>query len=169
MKHLSIGILLILTFLISNSCSVSYSFTQASVAIDIKSYTIYNFAYRAQLVNPTLSDYFTEKLRDKFTRQTSLDYRSDGGDLEYEGSITGYNVQPISIKANDQASENRLTVRIKVKFTNNKNHAQDFETEFSAFEDFSSDYILSDVEDGLVEAIVKNLVDEIYNKSVANW
>lgn len=151
------------------SCSVSYSLSGSSVSPDVKSYTIDNFTYRAKLVNPTLSDYFVEQLRDKFTRQTSLDYKNDGGDLEFEGSITGYDVQPISIKPNDTAAQNRLTVKINVKFTNHKNHEQDFETEFSYYYDFDSSIILTDIEDTAVAAIVKQIIEDVFNKSVANW
>jgi hypothetical protein len=169
MKSIGKATFFSLIFIILSGCSIKYSFTGASVSPDIKSYSVYNFSYRAKLVNPTLNDYFVEQLRDKFTRQTSLDYKNEGGDLEFEGSITGYDVQPISIKSDDQAAGNRLTIKINVKFTNNKNHEQDFETEFSAYADFSSDLILSDVEDSLVEEIIKNIVEDIYNKSVANW
>ncbi len=151
------------------SCTISYSFTGASVSPDVKTYTIGNFPNRAKLVNPTLSDYVVEQLRDKFTRQTSLNYQNEGGDLEFEGTITGYDVQPMAIKSDDQAAQNRLTVKISVKFTNNKNHEQDFETEFSAYADFSSDDILSDVEEPLVKKIMELIIDEIFNKSVANW
>jgi hypothetical protein len=169
MKHIGRVAFYCLIFVLINSCSVSYSFTGASVSPDVKSYTIYNFTNRARLVNPTLTDYFVEQLRDKFTRQTSLDYKSEGGDLEFEGSITGYDVQPIAIKSDDQAAANRLTIKINVKFTNNKNHEQDFETEFFYYSDFESSVILSDVEDTLIEDIVKKIIEEIFNKSVANW
>jgi HSP20 family molecular chaperone IbpA len=169
MKHIKIALFFCLIIITSNSCSIKYSFTGASVSPDVKSYTIYNFTNRARLVNPTLTDYFAEQLREKFTRQTSLDYKEEGGDLEFEGSVTGYDVQPIDIKSNDQAAANRLTIRINVKFTNNKNHEQDFETEFSYYSDFDSNVILSDVETTLVEEIVKKIVEDIFNKSVANW
>jgi hypothetical protein len=168
-KALRSGILSALFLLVAVGCTIKYSFTGASVSPDVKSYTIYSFPNRAKLINPSLSDYVVEQLRDKFTRQTSLNYQTEGGDLEFEGTITGYDVQPMAIKSDDQAASNRLTVKITVKFTNNKNHEQDFETEFSAYSDFSSDYILSDVEDGLVEEIMKQIIDDIFNKSVANW
>lgn len=169
MKHIIRIAFFSLILILLDSCSISYSFTGASVSPDVKSYTIYNFTNRSRLVNPTLTDYFVEQLRDKFTRQTSLDYKNDGGDLEFEGSITGYDVTPISIKSNDTAAQNRLTIKINVKFTNNKNHEQDFETEFSYYSDFDSTVILSDVEDTLVEEIVKKIIEDVFNKSVANW
>lgn len=149
------------------SCTVSYSFTSATTG-SFKSYTIYDFTDRMRK-NPTLSDYLVEQMKDKFTRQTSLDYLDEGGELEFEGSIVGYDVKPIAIQTNDEAASNRLTITVKVKFTNNKDHDLDFDTEFSAYEDFSSDNNLSDVEDELVELIVVKIVDDIFNKSVANW
>ena len=90
-------------------CKINYSFTGASISPDVKTYTIGNFPNRAKLVNPTLSDYVVEQLRDKFTRQTSLNYQNEGGDLEFEGTITGYDVQPMAIKSDDQAAQNRLS------------------------------------------------------------
>lgn len=169
MRNIVRTTLIFLILILLESCTINYSFTGASVSPDVKSYTIYNFSNRARLVNPTLTDYFVEQLRDKFTRQTSLDYKNEGGDLEFEGSVTGYDVTPISIKSNDTAAQNRLTIKINVKFTNNKNHEQDFETEFSYYSDFDSNVILSDVEDVLVEEIVKKIIEDVFNKSVANW
>jgi len=169
MKNIGNVTVFFLIFILLNSCSINYSFTGASVSPDVKSYSIYNFTYRTSLVNPTLTDYFVDQLRDKFTRQTSLDSKTEGGDLEFEGSITGYDVKPISIKSDNQAAANRLTIKINVKFTNNKNHEQDFEQEFSYYYDFDSDIILSDVEQTAVEDIVKKIIEDLYNKSVANW
>lgn len=150
-------------------CTIKYSFTGASISPMVKTYTVYDFPNRARLVNPTLSDYFAEQLRDKFTRQTSLGYTNDGGDLEFEGSISDYDVKPISVTGDDIAAQNRLTIKIKVKFTNNNDSDSDFETEFSAYADFNSEMIISDVEDTLVEQIVKQIIDDVFNKSVANW
>ncbi|HNW50828.1 MAG TPA: LptE family protein [Prolixibacteraceae bacterium] len=165
-----IGKILLIGFIVvvADSCKINYTFTGASISPEVKTYTIYDFTDNLRM-NPTLTDYFVEQLRDKFTRQTSLDYKTDGGDLEFEGAVTGYDVKPVSIKSNDTAASNRLTVKVKVKFTNNKDHTQDFETEFSEYEDFESSQILSDVESTLVEDIVKKMIDDIYNKSVANW
>lgn len=75
----------------------------------------------------------------------------------------------MSVQSGDEAAQNRLTVKINVKFTNNTDHDQDFEQEFSAYSEFNSDNILSDVEDELVELIVTQIVDDIFNKAVANW
>lgn len=162
------GLIIFLLTFVAVSCTVSYSFTGASISPNVKTYTIYDFVDRVRQ-NPTLSDYVTEQLKDKFTRQTSLSYANDGGDLEFEGTITGYDVKPISVQSGDVAAQNRLTVKMSVKFTNNKDHDQDFDTDFSAYADFNSDNNLSDVEDDLVQEIVKQIISDIFNKSVANW
>ena len=169
MKRALTIIVLLALVLGMNRCKISYSFTGASISPMVKTYTVYDFPNRARLVNPTLSDYFAEQLRDKFTRQTSLGYAKDGGDLEFEGSITGYDVKPMSVQSGDEAAKNRLTVKINVKFTNNTDHDQDFDQEFSAYSEFESSNNLSDVEDDLIEDIVTQIVEDVFNKSVANW
>lgn len=169
MKNIAFYCLLI-TFLMGfNQCSIKYSFTGASISPSVKTYTISDFPNRARLVNPTLSDYVNEQLRDKFTRQTSLDYANNGGDLEFEGSITGYDIKPIAVQKDDVAAQNRLSIEISVKFTNNNDHDQDFDTSFSAYYDFSSEYNISDIEETAVEDIITKIVDDVFNKSVANW
>lgn len=167
MKRKSIILLSLIAVL--SACSIKYSFTGASISPLVKTYTIYDFPNRARSINPTLSDYFVEQLRDKFTRQTNLDYHNDGGDLEFEGSITGYDIKPISVQEGDITTQNRLTITLNVTFRNNQDPEQNFETDFSAFSDFSSEFNIADVEDELVETIVKQIIEDIYNKSVANW
>lgn len=152
-----------------NSCKVSYSFTGASISPDVKTFSVYYFPNRARLVNPMLSQTFTESLREKLQRQTSLNELAEGGDLIFEGQITGYDVRPMSIQKEDMAALNRLTVTITVKYTNNKNTDQNIERSFSAFEDFDSTSSLSDVEDGLVPEIIGKLTEDIFNATLANW
>jgi hypothetical protein len=152
-----------------NACKISYSFTGASIAPDVKTYSVYYFPNRARLVNPTLSQVFTEALREKLQRQTSLNELAEGGDLMFEGQITGYDVRPMSIQKEDMAALNRLTITVNVKYTNNRDTEQSMERSFSAFEDFDSSSSLSDVEDGLVPEIVDKLTEDIFNATLANW
>lgn len=116
-----------------------------------------------------MSQTFTEDLRDKLQRQTSLNEVKENGDLVFEGQITGYEVRPMSIQKNDLAAQNRLTISIKVKYSNNKDPEQNFERSFTAFEDFDSKQSLSDIEDGLVPEIIKKLTEDIFNATIANW
>ena len=164
--------ILAMTVIVS-SCSIKYKFNGASISPAVKTVFIDFFTNRARVVNPNLSQTFTEKMKDKFVSQTGLSFAKDQGDLEFSGEITGYEVRPLSIQQSDQgrdfASMNRLTVTVKVVFTNNKNHEQDFNTSFSAYYDWDSTRSLSQVENDAVDVIVEQLIEDIFNKSVANW
>jgi hypothetical protein len=150
-------------------CKINYSFTGANLSPNIKTFTVYYFPNRARLVNPTLSQNFTEQLKEKLQRQTSLDELEDSGDIEFEGQITGYEVRPMSIQKEDKAAQNRLTITIKVKYSNNKVPDQSFEKSFSAFEDFDSSLTLDAIESSLVPEIIKKLNEDIFNATIANW
>ncbi len=150
-------------------CKVSYSFTGANISADVKSFTVDYFPNRARLVNPMLSTDFTEKLKEKLRKQTSLKEEVENGDLVYEGQITGYEVRPMAIQKEDLAAQNRLTVTVRLKYTNNRDHAQDFDRSFSAYEDFSSSLSLNDVESSIVPEIIEKLMDDIFNATIANW
>ena len=151
-------------------CKVNYSFTGASIAPDVKTISVQTFPNYAPLVQPTLSQTFTEALKDKFQAQTNLQLVSRGGDLTFEGSITGYTIAPIAIQAgSDIAAQNRLTIAVNVKFTNSKNEKQNFETTFSQYADFESSKSLVIEEERLIKEINDKLVQDIFNKAVVNW
>jgi len=152
-------IIIISVLLFAAGCTVKYSFTVF----------IADFKNMAPLVNPALSNDLTEALKDKFVNQTSLKIGDENADLYFEGTITNYNTQPTAIKSDDIASKNRLTISIKVKFTNNKDPKTNFDTSFSRYQDYDSQNSLSDVEDELVRLIIEDLVDDIFTKAVVNW
>lgn len=164
--------LVILAFIIGGlapSCKITYSFTGANITPDVKTFTVYYFPNRARLVNPTLAQNFTEKLREKMQRQTSLNELSEGGDLEFEGQITDYEFRPMAVQKNDLSSQTRLTISIKLKYTNNKVTADSFEKSFTAYEDFDSNQPISSVEDDLTDQIIDKLTEDIFNATIANW
>jgi len=150
-------------------CKVSYSFTGTSLSPNVKSFSIDYFSNHAGLVNATLSQTFTDALKDKMEKQTSLNMETKRGDLEFSGQITGYGTRPINIKEGDQAAQTRLTITVKVKYVNNLDHGEDWDKSFSAYSDYDSSKMLSDVEDGLCEEITEELVEDIFNASIANW
>jgi hypothetical protein len=152
-----------------SSCTISYSFTGASISPDVKTFAINEFVTRTANVSPTYPEYVVEELRKKFIRQTSLSYGQTAPDLEFEGSITTYDIKPMSMSSAEQEAMNRLTVTIQVKFTNNKNHDQDFDETFTQFSDFSTSVSFSDVEESLLKEITEKIISDIFNKSVANW
>jgi len=150
-------------------CKINYSFTGANISAEVKTFSVFYFPNRAKLVNPTLSSDFTEELKEKLIRQTSLREESETGDLVFEGQITGYEVRPMAVQKDDVAAQNRLTITVRVKYTNNKNHEEDFDKTFSSFEDFSSALSLNDVESSIVPEILDKLLEDIFNATIANW
>ena len=160
--------LLLLQVGLISGCGV-YSFTGASISPDVKTITILFFQNRAQLIQPSLSQSFTEKLKEKFVSQTNLRLVDDSGDLQLEGYISSYSAQPTAIQGTETAALNRLSIAIYVKFTNQKDPKQNFETTFTRYSDYDSRKNLSEVELSLIEDVNKQLVDDIFNKSVSNW
>ena len=156
------------TALLVHSCGI-YSFSGTSIQPDVYTVTINYFEYKALRVNPSLSNQLTEALRDQFQRLTRLEEVPEEGDLEISGEITGYDVRAAAVTADEVAAQNRLTVNVKIYFTNRKYPEDDFEKSFSSYADYSSDYTLDAMESQLCEVIVEKLVDDIFNATVANW
>jgi hypothetical protein len=151
------------------SCGI-YSFTGTSIQPDVKTVTIPFFEYKALKVNPSLSNQLTEALQEKFRRLTRLELVDEEGDLEIVGAVVGYDVKATAITASEQAAQNRLTVSVKVSFTNRKYPEESFpDKSFSAYEDFSAEKTLDQVEAELCETIVEKLCEDIFNGTVANW
>ena len=152
-----------------SACTLTYKFTGASIPPEAKTLSIAYFPNQAPLVNPLLSQNFSEGLRDFFERQVRLSMVERGGDLSFEGEITGYNLQPISVQADAMAAMTRLTITVNVRFTNRFDAEQDFEKSFSQFVEFDDEVNFASAEQDLVEEINQLLFDQIFNASVANW
>jgi Lipopolysaccharide-assembly len=159
----------ILICLVVVGCKVNYSFTGASIAEDIKTVSVKTFQSYAPLANANLSQTFTEDLKDIFLSQTNLNLVSKNGDLQFEGSITGYRITSVAIQGNETAALNRLSITVKVKFDNTKDDTQNFETSFTRFADYDSSQNLSSIEDALIKDIDEQLTQDIFNKAVSNW
>lgn len=151
-----------------SGCGV-YSFTGASVPPEAKSVSILMFPNKADMVQPTLSQSFTEALRDKFSSQTNLSLVPRNGDLHFEGEITGYSTEPVAITGDQQAALIRLKITVNVRYVNKFSPKDNFETAFTRYEDYNSSQNLASVELDLIAKINEALVDEIFNKSVVNW
>lgn len=154
---------------IAHSCGI-YSFTGTSIQSDVKTITINYFEYTAMKVNPSLSNQITEALQEKFIKLTSLELVDMDGDLEILGTVSGYDVKASAVTANEQAATSRLTVTVKISFTNRKYPEDDFpDKSFSAYADFDAMQPLDAVEASLCEEIVEQLCDDIFNATVARW
>lgn len=168
-KRTYIQILLsFLTMIGFSSCGM-YSFTGASIHPEAKTISIETFPNLASMVNPTLSQEFTDALQDKFQSQTSLTVVTSSGDYEIEGEIVGYSTSPMAIQGNETAALNRLTIAVNVRFTNKFSDKDNFEQRFSRYVDYDSSRNLSEVEQELVKQINEVLVEDIFNKAVVNW
>ncbi|MDR1371359.1 MAG: LPS assembly lipoprotein LptE [Dysgonamonadaceae bacterium] len=151
------------------SCSISYSFKGGKIDENIKTVKITDFLNQAQLVYPSLTQAFNRELRSRMIEQTSLKETSNNADLEFEGEITDYRVDGTAVREDGYASMAKLTVTIKVRYTNNVKPEDSIDQSFSSFEEFSATRTLDEVQDGLITKIVANLVDMIYNETVGNW
>ena len=162
---------LILTLLVMvTSCSISYKLNGASIDYTTtKTISFEQFPIKAALVYAPLAVTFNDELTGKFASQTKLEQVRTDGDLQISGAITGYSLTPQAVKADAYAAQTRLTIKVKVKFVNKNNSTEDFEQEFSAYRDFDATSLLTDVQDELCNEMVKDLEEQIFNATVANW
>jgi len=157
---------------LAQSCQVSMGLAPIS-SIDynkVKTVQITDFPNRAEYVYGPLAAAFNDKLKDLFMQQTRLQLVDNGGDLVIDGEITGYNQYNEAIDASGYSSKVKLTLTIKVNYVNNSNHEEDFENRtFTAFQTYDSSQLLTAVQDELITILVKDISEQIYNSTVANW
>lgn len=153
------------------SCKVSYSLSGASIAPEVQTVTINYITNNAALVLPSLSPTLTEGLQDRFTRQTRLTVTREGGDMNFEGEITNCSSAPSAVSSNENAPavQNRLSVTVRIRFTNAKQPEYNFDKSFTAYQDYPSADLLQTVESQLIPVIVEQLVEDIFNSAVSNW
>lgn len=158
-----VGIILML-----GACG-TYSFTGASISPETKTISIDRFPNNAMTVEPSLSQKFTDALRDKFVNETSLILMAKDGDLHIEGAIISYRTSPVAIQGDETAALNRLTISVDVTFVNTIDDSKSYKSKFSRFTDYPSTQNLNDVKDGLIDVINEMLIQDIFDKAVVNW
>ena len=167
MKHLKYLIALSILFTFSG-CNV-YNFTGTG-KIDAKTFQVNLFPNNAELVQPGIDRTFTLTLQDLIQNQTNLNLVKNGADLTYEGEITDYRITPMMATADIQAAQNRLTIRVKVQFTNKNKEADDFEKTFEFFYDYPAAKQLSGSDlDAAIKVIFERITQDIFNESLAKW
>ena len=159
--------MLFLLFL--TGCTVNYSFTGASIPPQLETVSVQYFDNRAPVIFPALSQDLTDALKDTFQSRTRLSLVNDLGDANFEGSITQYRTQPVSIQADEQANLERLTVSVRVVYTNAADPEQDFETTFTRHEDYDARQGLEAVEADLVKKIIGQIAEDVFNQAFVNW
>ena len=168
--NIFVAILGIVLIFIMSGCVISYKFNGASIDYSkTKTISIADFPNVAALVHPPLSNDLTDGIRDLFQRQTRLEQVRRGGNLEIEGEITGYQLTPMAVSADSYAAETKLTITVRVRFTNNVNPEESFEKTYTAYQTFDASQMLSDVQDELCSVMVQEIAELIYNDTVAKW
>lgn len=153
-----------------HSCSISYKLNGAALDYNVyKTISVSEFPIRAALVYPPLQQLFENDLLDYIARNTRLQVTDGQSDLQLEGEITGYTLTPQAVTEDAYASKTRLTITVRVKYTDTKNDKNDIDQTFSAYQDFDSSEMLTDVQDQLCQEISKQLVDLIFNATLGNW
>lgn len=152
-----------------SGCKISYSFSGTSIQSDVKTICIEPVVNKATKINPSLANMLTEELNDKYRKLTRLEQVTEEGDLNLLVTIESYDVRATAVTADEVAAMNRLTVTCKVVFTNVLHTEDNLEQSFAAYEDYDSNNSLDMVENQLCETIVKKIVDDIFNATVAQW
>lgn len=151
------------------ACTVKYSLSGASIPPDAKTFSVAYFPNNAPMVAPILSATLTDELTQRFATRTNLAQVEEGGDFAFEGEIVGYSSTTSSVSSGDYALQNRLTIAIKVKFTNAIDDKMSFNRNFSAYADYDSTKLLTEVEGELIPQIVEQLVTDIFQAAASNW
>lgn len=173
MKHLRaylyiIGIILVMGT--TAACSVSYKFNGASIDYTkTKTIQLADFPIRSPYVWGPMGPMFNNELKDKFASNTQLRQVSRNGDLKIEGEITQYSQRNKSVSAEGYSAQTELSITVNVRFTNTQNHNEDFERQFTSAKTYDTTKSLASVQEELVTQMVKDLVDQIFNATVANW
>lgn len=165
-----VNITLIVLVLALSGCRMTVSLTGGNIDPRAKTVLVQTFVNNSSLVNPTLSQDFTSALKVRIQNQTPLTIINNGnGDYTLEGEITNYTITPIAIQGNDAAAMNRLTITVRVRFTNSYDENQSFDQTFSRYADYNSSLNFTSVESTLVTEINDALTEDIFNKAFVNW
>lgn len=158
----------LLALLLLEGCGI-YSFSGASIPPEAKTISIKQFENNAPIVVPVLAQVLSDRMRDKFLAETGLRLIDEEGDLYFEGTITEYSVTPAAAAANETTALSRLSISVKVNFRSRINPKDDWEQSFRRFADYDASQDLQAVENQLIDDIVRQLIDDVFNKAFVNW
>jgi hypothetical protein len=168
-KSITLKILFIVFVGIIQGCSIQMTFNGATIPENIQTASVQLFDNRAAYINPVLAQTFTEGLKDRIINGSRLTLAQETGDVDFSGAIIGYETEPLAIQADARAAETRLTVRVNVRYEDFKDPERSWESSFSAYRDFPSDQNITAIEGELVDEIVEELTENIFNKAFADW
>lgn len=163
------NVLLLLFFCLLNACSISYRFTGTNLNYDlVKTIQIDQIANRAPYGWAPMEAMFNNRLQDMYANQTRLQLVKRGGDMHISGEITGYDQFNKSIAADGFSSQVQLRLTVNIRFENHKSN-QSWEKQFSASAPYDSRLQLSQVQERLVTELIRDITDQIFNATVADW
>ena len=170
-KRLNIISVLAVSLCLLAACTVSYKFNGSSINYDkVKTISFENFPNRsATFVWGPMESMFNTALQDKYMQQTRLKQVRQNGDLQLSGEITNYDAYNKGVGSDGYSTMAELKMTVNVRFVNNTNHAEDFEQQFSASREYNSTQQLSAVQEDLVNQMIDEIVEQIFNATVANW
>ena len=155
---------------ILSACSVSYKFNGASIDYTkTKTIQIAEFPVRSSYVWGPMGPIFNSEIKYKFNTHTRLEQVRRNGDLKIEGEITRYEQRNKSVSSEGSSAMTELSMTVNVRFTNNVNHSEDFEQQFTAMQSYESTLSLNAVQEELVTKMIQDICDQIFNATVANW
>jgi hypothetical protein len=167
MKNIKYILLILIAFSI-NSCSV-YNFTGTG-KIDAKTFQVNYFQNNADLIEPGIERTFTIALQEIIQNQTNLNLTNSNGDLLYEGEITDFRITPMTATADQRAAQNRLTIRINVRFSNKNKEEDNFEKSFSFFYDYDgTKQLVGSTLSEALDVIFERITQDVFNESLAKW
>jgi hypothetical protein len=172
-----IASVLVCPLLLVAACKVEYSFTGTTIDYNVtKTFSIDNFFNDSGGGPANMGQLFTEELKDYFQRNTQLELVRSNGDLQLFGAITRYTVTPQATVSSqdpnvpDRAGQMRLTIAVQVDYTNLANEEENLNQTFSFYQDYDPRVTsLLQVETDLIEVIFENIIQDIFNTTVANW
>lgn len=168
-NHIKTALLTVMMLLLV-SCSVSYKFNGASIDYTkTKTIQIADFPIRSSYVWAPMASIFNNQLKDVFANHTRLIQVKRNGDMKIEGEITQYSQRNKAVTAEGTSAQAELSMTVNVRFTNNANHSEDFEKQFTATSTFETTQSLNSVQEELVTQMVEDITDQIFNATVANW
>ncbi len=165
-----LSLLVCIAIITVTSCSISYKFNRASINYSkTKTIQIADFPIRSSYVWGPMASIFNNQLKDIYANHTRLIQVKRNGDMKVEGEITRYEQRNKAVSSEGYSAQTELSMTVNVRFTNNANHSEDFERQFTATSTYETTQSLNSVQEELVTQMVKEITDQIFNATVANW
>jgi hypothetical protein len=151
------------------ACKINYSFSGVNISKDVKTYQVDFFPNNADLIVPGLNDDFRNMLIDEIDQKTNLELVKNNGDLVFQGEITDYFIEPVALTADQTAAQNRLTISIKIDYTNTKNEADDISKTYSWYYDYDASQTRFDVEADAHKEILEHIIEYLFKDTITKW